>query len=103
MANETTVNIEHNEETVQGQPQSSQRDPHDGQVTVRETHVTTDRVILDPNSPEAVQVPEGSGASSVDRQNPLAEALQAGTPEEQFSSQSKTTKTTTTTKDDTKS
>jgi len=84
MATDSPVQINHNEEEIQGQPQSAARDPHDGTVTIRETHVVTDRVILDPNDPLAVQVPKDSGASSVDRANPLGEALSAGTPEEQF-------------------
>jgi len=84
MAEETPVVVNHTEEEVQGQPQSAAREPHDGTVLVRETAVITDEVILDPNSDKAVQVPEGVGATSTDRANPLAEALATGTAEEQF-------------------
>lgn len=84
MAIDSTVNIDHTDEEIQGQPQAQAREPHDGTVKVRETVVTTDRVILDPNADDAVQIPEGVGASSVDRANPLAEALSTGTPEAQF-------------------
>lgn len=56
-------------------------------VRHRELHHVTDTVIKDPNAPEAVQVPEGSGGSSVDAEIPLAEALRAGTPEEQFAAE----------------
>ena len=106
MATDSPVQIHNTEQEIQGQPQSASRDPHDGTVTVRETHVVTDRVILDPNDPLAVQVPKDSGASSVDRANPLGEALAAGTPEEQFGNgpaettePAKDSKTTTSSKD----
>lgn len=81
---DSPVTIDHTEEEIQGQPQAQVREPHDGKVQVRETYVTTDVKILDPNDPLAVQIPEGVGASAVDRPNPLGEALAAGTPEEQF-------------------
>lgn len=76
-------------EEVQGQPQSAPREPDAGKVQVSEVSVQTDTVILDPNHPLAVQVPEGIGATATDRPNPLAEALDSGTAEEQFASASK--------------
>lgn len=72
------------DEVVQGQPQAKPRDLDEGKVRVQETHVKLDTVILDPNHELAVQVPEGVGATSTDRPNPLADAFEAGTPEEQF-------------------
>jgi hypothetical protein len=52
-------------------------------VRVHETHVTTDRVITDPNSPEAVQIPDaGRGALDL----PI-HALSNPSPEEVFAAQ----------------
>lgn len=77
------------EETVQGQPQAKPRELDDGKVTVSETSIKLDTVILDPNHELAVQVPEGVGATSTDRPNPLADAFAAGTAEEQFAAADK--------------
>lgn len=52
------------------------------QVPVHETKVATDEVVTDPNSPEAVQVPD-AGRGSLDL--PI-HRLGAGTPEDQFAS-----------------
>ena len=52
-------------------------------VRVHETHVTTDRVILDPNSPEAVQIPD-AGRGGLDL--PI-HALSNPSPEEVFAAQ----------------
>jgi len=71
-------------ETVAGQPQAKPRPLDDGKVQVSETSVQLDTVVLDPNSELAVQVPEGVGATTVGDPNPLAAALEAGTPEEQY-------------------
>lgn len=75
------------DEEVQGQPQAKKEavvQPFDGKVRVQESSFKGDEVILDPNSKHAVQTPEGSGGTSVDRVNPLTEQLQRGTAEEQF-------------------
>jgi hypothetical protein len=80
---ESTVKVYENQGVVQGQPQASVADPHDGQTYVHEVVVHTDKVILDPNSPEAVQIPEGTGASTVGAA-PTLSALAVGTAEEQF-------------------
>lgn len=59
-----------------------------GQTTrVREHHVVTDTVILDPESDEAVQVPEGVGADSTVEPIHVVEAHAAGTAEEQFAAE----------------
>ena len=79
------------DETVQGQPQAKPRDLDDGKVTVRETAIKLDTVILDPNHPLAVQVPEGIGADTTGDPNPLADAFAAGTAEDQFAAGSKST------------
>lgn len=83
----TTKNVV--SEEVQGQPQSAAREPDDGKVQVSEVSVQLDTVILDPNHELAVQIPEGVGATSTDRPNPLADALAVGTPEEQFGNAAK--------------
>lgn len=53
-------------------------------VAVREISVATDEVILDPESPLAVQIPEGSGADHSRHTNPLADALGEGHVEAKF-------------------
>lgn len=77
------------DEEVQGQPQAKPRPLDDGKVQVQETSVKLDQPILDPNHDLAVQVPEGIGATSTDRPNPLADAFAAGAPEDQFAAASK--------------
>lgn len=86
------VNVEKTDEVIQGQPQAAQTEPHDGKVRVREVAVVTDEVITDPNSDLAVQVPEGVGARHDDFGNPLVEAHEAGTAEEQFAAEEKSSK-----------
>lgn len=81
---ESAVQVYERKDTIIGQPQSQPRDPHDGATRVHEVVVHTDKHILDPNSPLAVQVPEGSGASTVDYVVGLADSINAGTAEEQF-------------------
>jgi len=68
----SSAQVYRNEGIVQGQPQAKPADPSDGLHQMSEVVIHTDRVILDPNSPEAVQVPEGSGASTVGVLGPLA-------------------------------
>lgn len=53
-------------------------------VPVREIAVATDEVILDPESPLAVQIPEGSGADHSRHTNPLADSLGEGHVEAKF-------------------
>lgn len=86
---ESPVEVSDRNERVIGQPQARPSEPHDGATTVRETVVHTDKVILDPNDPLAVQVPEGVGASTVDHESALATALKEGTAEEQFARRAK--------------
>lgn len=74
MATDTPVEVFRNEGVVQGQPQATAAGPHDGLHRMSEVITHTDRVILDPNSPEAVQVPENCGASTVGVLGPLGEA-----------------------------
>lgn len=81
---ESPVVVQERDETVVGQPQAFQPEPHDGKTIVREIVVHTDRVVRDPNSPEAVQIPEGVGATTYGETSPLAKALKDGTAEEQF-------------------
>jgi hypothetical protein len=83
MANESTVKVFERKDQIIGQPQARPSEPHDGSTLVHEVVVHTDKVILDPNSPEAVQVPEGVGASTVGAA-PALSALSEGTAEEQF-------------------
>lgn len=81
------ANVKQKQEEVQGQPQANkvpEQVPHDGKVKVNETRVGTDEVILDPNAPEAVQVPDEG--TSVGRPNPL-EALAEPSPAEVFGDQ----------------
>lgn len=85
---ENPVKVEKVDEEQQGQPQAQNQEPHDGKVRVREVDVTTDEVILDPNSELAVQVPEGVGARHDDFGNPLVEAYEKGTADEQLSKES---------------
>jgi hypothetical protein len=87
MATESPINpvqITVREDTVIGQPQARANEPHDGTTRVTEIVAITDRHILDPNDPLAVQVPEGVGASTADHKSPLGEALKVGTAEAQF-------------------
>lgn len=44
-------------------------------VPINEVEFAGDEVILDPNSPLAVQIPEDSGADTSGHVNPLAESL----------------------------
>lgn len=81
---ESPVQVFERKDTIIGQPQSQPREPHDGATRVHEVVVHTDRHILDPNDPLAVQVPEGTGASTVDQVVGLADSIAAGTAEEQF-------------------
>lgn len=83
-SNDSPVEVTQVQEEVQGQPMAARPEPDDGVHLVHEVTVHTDRVILDPNDPLAVQIPEGVGASTVGHLSPLGEALQAGTAEEQF-------------------
>ena len=53
-------------------------------VPVREIEVNLDEPILDPNSPLAVQIPEGSGADHSRHTNPLADSLGEGHVEAKF-------------------
>jgi hypothetical protein len=78
------VQVIERKETVIGQPQARPADPHDGATRVHEVVVHTDRHILDPNDPLAVQIPEGVGASTIDYSVGLADAMRAGTAEQQF-------------------
>lgn len=89
MATTSPVVIDETHEELQGQPQASVQEPHDGKTLVHEVRVHTDKVILDPNDPLAVQVPEGVGASTVGHLAPLGAALSAGTAEEQFAAAEK--------------
>lgn len=81
---ESPVTVQVREEEAQGQAQVAPAKPHDGKHKVFEAVAITDKVITDANSPLAVQVPEGVGASTYGHRSPLGEALSAGTPEEQF-------------------
>lgn len=85
---DSPVVVTERKEVLIGQPQASAAAPHDGSTFVHEVHVHTDKVILDPNDPLAVQVPEGSGASTVG-QSPALSALSDGTAEEQFAAAAK--------------
>ena len=89
MATDSPVQITTREETIIGQPQASASSPHDGATRVSEVVVITDRHILDPNDPLAVQVPEGVGASTYSHESLLGEALKRGTAEEQFAAEAK--------------
>lgn len=82
MSNENPVKIEHRDEVVQGQPQAAPRKADEGKTRVVETRVQTDRVILDPNDPLAVQVPEGIGASSDDNVTDIGRRFQDDEPSE---------------------
>ena len=53
-------------------------------VPVRETRYTPDQPILDPNSPLAVQIPEGSDADRSRINSPLHDALASGHVESVF-------------------
>lgn len=81
---ENPVEVFDRSDTIVGQPQATPAAPHDGATLVREVVVHTDKKILDPNDPLAVQIPEGSGASTVGHESALATALRQGTAEEQF-------------------
>ena len=81
---ENPVEVFDRSDTIIGQPQATPPAPHDGSTLIREVVVHTDKQILDPNSPLAVQVPEGVGASTVGHESALATALRQGTAEEQF-------------------
>lgn len=85
------VEVFERDETVIGQPQSAVSAPHDGSTVIKEIVVHTDRKILDPNDPLAVQIPEGVGASTVGETSPLGRALKDGTAEEQFAAAAKST------------
>lgn len=100
---DSPVTIDETKEEVQGQPQAQPADPHDGKTLVHEVVVHTDKVILDPNDPLAVQVPEGVGASTYGQAAPLGEALAAGTAEEQFAAANKSSSSSSTPKSDSKS
>lgn len=80
--NESPVQIDHREEQVQGQPQAAPRKADDGKTKVTETVVKTDKVVLDPNGPLAVQVPEGVGASSVESVTALGRRFESEEPRE---------------------
>src|ERR1700742_3360634 len=80
---QTYVN-ENDENPGQAQESTPYPESHDGTHIFSEVHVRPDRAILDVNDPLAVQVPEGSGASSVGALTPLSVALRKGTPESQF-------------------
>jgi hypothetical protein len=86
MANtpDSPVQISVRDATIIGQPQATPQGPHDGATRVSEVVVVTDRHILDPNDPLAVQVPENTGASTYSEDSPLGKALKKGTAEEQF-------------------
>lgn len=83
---DSPVQVYENKGERQGQPQAQPQDVHDGVHVVHEVATVTDRVILDPNADNAVQVPEGVGATTAGHFSPLGEALKAGTPEAQFAS-----------------
>jgi hypothetical protein len=87
---DSPVVITTREDTIIGQPQARSSAPHDGATRVSEVVVVTDRHILDPNDPLAVQVPENSGASTYSHESLLGEALKRGTAEEQFAEAAKT-------------
>lgn len=95
MATETNgpVQIGSRNEEVVGQAQGGTAPPqHDGVHIVHEVVALTDRVITDLNDPDAVQVPEGVGASTYGHRSPLGEALALGTPEAQFDAAQKPAK-----------
>lgn len=71
-----TKGIRQNQEDVVGQGGTP--------VAVNESSFTPDEVILDPNGPLAVQIPEGVGADTSRNSLGLADTLAAGTPEAQF-------------------
>lgn len=73
---DSTVETREVDKSVQGQGEK---------VRVREFHVATDKVILDPDSPEAVQIPDGAGGSTVDAPLEIVAAVKRGTAEEQLS------------------
>lgn len=83
MATDSPVKVYENQGVLQGQPQAQPADVHDGRTVVHEVVVHTDKHILDPNDPLAVQVPEGVGASTVGAA-PALSSLANGTAEEQF-------------------
>lgn len=85
---DSPVNVSVRDETVIGQPQSKQPDPHDGKTIVNEVVAVVDRHILDPNDELAVQIPEGVGASTAGSISPLGRAFKDGTAEEQFAAAS---------------
>lgn len=89
---DSPVQIHERKEVVQGQAQANPAEPHDGKYPLHEVAVITDKVILDANSDLAVQIPEGSGASTSDHLSPLGQALQDGTAEEQFARNAKASK-----------
>lgn len=86
MADETVTEVFSNVGEKQGQAQAkdSAINPHDGKHQVDEAHIVTDRIITDANADDAVQVPEGVGASTAGHAAPLRAAYEAGTAEEQF-------------------
>lgn len=88
---ENATQIHSNVGEGQGQAQADGTgfNPHDGKHPVDETHIVSDRQILDANSELAVQVPEGVGASTVGHPAPLRAAYEAGTPESQFEAAAK--------------
>lgn len=67
---------------------SGPRDPEADTVSVSETFVAMDRVITDPTSPEAVQIPD-AGRGSMDL--PIHD-LQGPTPEQVFADAEKASK-----------
>jgi hypothetical protein len=86
---DSPVQVHERDETVIGQPQSRVPAPHDGATVIKEIVVHTDRQILDPNDPLAVQIPEGVGASTYGHVSPLGSSLKLGTAEEQFAAEAK--------------
>lgn len=74
-------------EVVQGQPQSKERQPDDGKVTVNESRFAADTVILDPNHELAVQIPEGVGADGAEEVRNMTFAHEGGVPEDAFKSE----------------
>lgn len=81
---DSPVQVNVSEGVGAGQAQVAGPKLSDGRHAVHEARIHTDRVILDASSPLAVQVPEGVGASTYGHRSPMGEAMEAGTPEEQF-------------------
>lgn len=75
------VKVEKNTESVTAQVMGKPQEPQT-EVPVRETSVTVDEVILDPNSDLAVQIPE---EAKVDDSLPIEGLVEGKTPEQQFS------------------